>query len=91
MKRKKVYKLLDAERDYQDMRWNESTTNSRGVHNPYEWLVFLQDYLTEAFHKAARLPEPGAKEATMDMIRKIAAMGVCAMEQNGCPPRVVKK
>ena len=90
MKRKKVYKILDGERDYQDMRWNESTTDSRGIHPPSEWLVFIQHYLTEAIHKATRFPDPKAKEETMIIIRKIAAMGVCAMEQNGCPPRVVK-
>lgn len=87
MKRKKVYKLLDTERDYQDMKWNESTTDSRGVHPPSEWLVFLQTYLTEAMYKSSKLPDPKAKEETMVMIRKITAMGVCAMEQNGCPPR----
>ena len=87
MERSEVYKIIDGERAYQDERWNENTTESRGLHNPYEWLVFIQDYLTEAIHIASREEEPAAKEKTMEWIRKIGAMSVAAMEQNGVKPR----
>lgn len=87
MKREEVYKLIDGEREYQNIKWSENTTDSRSIHKPYEWLVFMQDYLTEAFHVASRNPEPQAQIDAMDIIRKITAMGVCAMEQNVCPPR----
>ncbi len=89
MKREEVYKIIDGERDYQEERWNEETTASRGIHTPYEWLTFMQDYLTEAMHIASRKPEPQAQGMVMESIRKITAMGVCAMEQNGAKSREV--
>lgn len=89
MERKEVYRLIDGERNYQDIKWHENTLEGRGLHTPHEWLVFLQSYITEAFHKASRNPKPRAETEAMDMIRKITAMGVCAMEQNGAPERVI--
>jgi hypothetical protein len=90
MKRSEVYEIIDRERFYQNKKWNEETTNSRGIHTEYEWLVFIQDYLTEAMHIASRNPEPQARLDTQEIIRKITAMGVCCMEQNGCSPRILK-
>jgi hypothetical protein len=87
MKRKDVYKLIDGERDYQDSIWNEVTTDSGGQHSVGEWLVFIQDYLTEAINIYSRNPEPFAKTRAMENIRKISAMCVCAMEQIETPER----
>jgi hypothetical protein len=81
MKREDVYKLIDGERYYQQVKWNESTTDSKEWHSSAEWLVYMQDYLTEAMHLAARNPDPAAITMIMSNIRKITAMGVAAMEQ----------
>lgn len=82
MKRDDVYKLIDDERDYQSKKWNEETTQSKGFHSPAEWLVYIQDYLSEAVHVASRNPDPLATDLVMCNIRKIASMSVAAMEQN---------
>jgi hypothetical protein len=85
--RGRVYDLIDDERAYQSRRWNEDTTASGGNHTPTEWLVYMQHYLNRAIAEASTNADPEAAELVMDNIRKITAMGVAAMEQNGCPPR----
>lgn len=85
--RKEVYDAIDSEREYQDFRWNENTTTSSGLHSPAEWLVYIQDYLREAFTQASRSADPESRDMVMNTIRKITAMGVACMEQNGAPRR----
>lgn len=85
--REEVYKIIDGERDYQNSRWNDNTTMSGGQHSPAEWLVYMQDYLTQAIHQASRYADPESREMVLGTIRKITAMGVACMEQNGAPPR----
>lgn len=80
--REEVYKAIDSERDYQDSKWNAST-----YHSLYEWLVYLQDYLTEGIHQASRLPDKQRFPLVLDTVRKIGAMCVSAMEQHGAPYR----
>jgi hypothetical protein len=87
MERSKVYKIIDGERDYQDERWNKHTTKSGGKHDPDTWLVYIQHYLTKAIEVASTKPNPKAAEEVMEIIRKIGAMAVCAMEQNGVKER----
>lgn len=87
MKREEVYKLIDGEREYQDKRWL-STPGSRHVHHtPEEWLVYIEDYVNEAKHLMAREPYDDCESRAMGIMRKIAAMAVCAIEQNGAPAR----
>jgi len=86
-RREEVYQAIDSERAYQDTRWYKDTTASGGTHTVTEWLVFVQDYLTEAVHQSSRQPEPKASEDVLHTLRKIAAMCVACMEQNGAPPR----
>ena len=65
-----------------------TTTNTHGRHaRPEEWLVYIQDYLSEAVNIATRSAEPASSKRVMDNIRKITAMGVAAMEQIGCERR----
>jgi hypothetical protein len=88
MKREDVYKLIDGERDYQEKKWNGESTETAGNHvRPEEWLVYMQDYLTEAIHLATRTAEPESSKLVMDNIRKITAIGVSAMEQIKTDPR----
>ena len=64
MQRQDVYKLIDGERDYQDSRWNESTTASKGLHSPEEWFMYIENYVNEAKHilsrEAVQSPYPNA-------------------------------
>jgi hypothetical protein len=87
LSRKEVYELIDGERDYQDSRWNASTTITEGQHTPGEFLVFMQDYLREAFTQISRQGEPKASQDALGTIRKLAGLAVACMEQNGAPPR----
>lgn len=85
--REEVYDAIDGERFYQEKKWNSATTTSGGYHSPAEWLVYMQDYLTEAFHQASRYGDPESRGLVLNTIRKITAMGVACMEQNGAPRR----
>lgn len=82
-----VFELIAGERKYQDRRWNAETTASEGYHSPEEWLLYIQDYLTEATHIASRANVDDAYPKVMEIIRKITAMGVAAMEQHDTPAR----
>jgi hypothetical protein len=87
MDRKQVYELIDGERTYQDNRWNSETTTSESKHSLEEWFVYIEDYVSEAkrllSRNARQVSDPQAKA----IMRKVAAMAVCAMEQHGAPPR----
>lgn len=85
--RDEVYDALDSERDYQDQQWNAHTTSTAGQHSVTEFLVFIQDYLTQAMHQVSRESEPFASEKALHTVRKITAMGVACMEQHGAPKR----
>jgi hypothetical protein len=86
--RAEVYAAVDSERVYQDSRWNASTTPTLGKHPTIEpWLVYLQNYLTEAFNQVSRQPEPKATQDGLNTIRKLAGMCVSAMEALGAPRR----
>lgn len=91
MKREDVYHLIDGERNYQDGRWNEKTTTSKGLHSPTEFLVYMKDYIEEALHHLSRNPEQTAKPFALNNIRKIAGMAVSCMEQHGAPERTPEK
>ena len=88
MERNEVFALLNGERAYQDIRWaNDQAERGTHIHNPTEWLVYIQDYLQEALHIASREDDQIAHPKIMEIIRKIGGMSVAAMEQNGCEPR----
>lgn len=87
MTRKEVYEIIDSERDYQDSRWNESTTSSAGKHSPEEWIIYMENYLLEAKHILSRENVQTAYPKAMNIIRKVAAMAVCSMEQLGTERR----
>lgn len=83
MQREIVYLKIDGERDYQDGRWGGT------IHTPAEWLLYMRHYIDKASDIATTEPDHIAHEKIMAAIRKITAMGVCAMEQQGCPSRKV--
>ena len=77
--RKEVYEILDDERDYQDNKWGGSKHDDQ--HSISDWLIYIRIYLTEAENALYNGSD------SMEAIRKITAMGVAAMEANGCPKR----
>jgi hypothetical protein len=85
--RQEVYKAIDGERDYQDNKWNCSTTSSCGVHSPTEWLVFMEHYIQQAKAIVSTEAEPQASQKALDIIRKVGGMAVACMEQNGVVKR----
>ncbi len=85
--REEVYSAINGERNYQESIWNADTTESGGQHTVAEFLLYMQDYLTQAIHQSSRNPDPQAREMALNTIRKIVAMGICCMEQNGAPER----
>jgi hypothetical protein len=75
-----VIAAVRGERDYQDGRWPGH------AHSLTEFLVFIDHYVKEAMDKVSvENGEDVAKHAT----RKIAALAIAAMEQNGFLPRTV--
>lgn len=90
LSREEVYKIIDSERAYQDAKWNEETTTSGGNHSATEWFSYMEDYIAEAKHFLARNPAQEATPTAMALMRKVVAMGVCAMEQLGSTPRITE-
>lgn len=85
--RQKVYEVIDQERTYQKLRWgynNPASKLEEAEHCVCDFLVYMKDYLNDAFRMASR--KPGNKHA-LDFIRKVTALGVACMEQNGVVER----
>jgi len=87
MERQDVYKLIDGERDYQNKRWNAETTASEGLHSPEEWVMYMMQYLLDAQCILSKEAVQTSYPKAMEIIRKVTAMGVCAMEQIDTEPR----
>jgi hypothetical protein len=85
-----VYKALDGERDYQDSRWNADTTSSAGQHEVAAFILYMEEYLARARELVSTLADNEANEngeSALDFVRKVTALGVACMEQNGAPRR----
>lgn len=79
---KKTAIALSTELIYQGATWNENTTNSAGKHSDIEFVVFIDDYLTEATRMVSRNPEPACSEMALENLRKIAGMIYQSSVQN---------
>ena len=87
MNRQDVYKLIDGERNYQDEKWLPMPESRHANHSPEEWFVYIEDYVNEAKHILSREAYGICEKKAMDIMRKVAAMAVCAMEQHDTNPR----
>lgn len=87
MNRQEVYRLIDTEREYQDTRWNRSNITHK--HSPEEWFTYMIDYINEAQHILSREDFKTCNIKAMDIMRKVGAMAVAAMEENETPSRVI--
>lgn len=72
--REAVYNVIDAERDYQREKWGEEK------HEVASFVTYMQHHLTRAI---AEVSTQHTVEAALDQIRKVTALGVACMEQNG--------
>ncbi len=90
MDRKEVYRILDGERDYQDVKW-ELRNEINGIPDKTkpiaEWLTYIEHHLNKAKNAVYYLQNDEA----LAEIRKVTALGVRAMEINGCPERKIGK
>ena len=74
-----------SERRYQEMR--KVRDSGQESHSVGEYLLYMQDYLNEAIHVAARTWGPDAPAKTLEIVRKVTALGFACMEDNGSPKR----
>jgi len=89
MERQDVYKNIDAERKYQDWRWNTNLRKNDISDNEKpvaEWINYIEYHLNKAKKENYQLN----KNNTLAEIRKIAALAVRCMEIHGCPERKLK-
>lgn len=87
LRQQEALAALVGERAYQDLRWNENTTASAGKHSVTEFIVFIEHYLANAKRVLSMEGEPQATEKALHDIRKVGALCVVAMEQNGVRTR----
>jgi len=88
MEKTEVYKRINCELDYQDIRWN---TNQRpdGVPDEEksvaEWINYIEHHLGKAKNAVYYL----SQEKALEEIRKVTALGVRTMMIHGCPERKI--
>ena len=88
MERKDVYKLIDAERNYQDTRWiaRRTAEGTPDEEKPVaEWINYIEFHLAKAKDRVYHLDTEGA----LAEIRKVSALGVRTMEIHGAPERII--
>ena len=78
-----IYDKIDSEREYQEALWGP--TETQGKHSITEFIAFIEDYLGEAKHILVRKRKVVAYPETLEIMRKVAALTVACMEQNGSP------
>jgi hypothetical protein len=79
--RQEVYRAIDGERNYQEYRWHRP----EHIHSVTEYLVYIEYYVNRA--KVA-VSSQDDEQGALDDLRKITALGVAAMEENGAVQRV---
>ena len=88
MERTDVYKRLDTERDYQDLRWS-TRRDENGTPDaekpPAEWINYMEYHLAAAKEAVYHLKT----EEALAQVRKVAALGVRCLELHGCPERKI--
>lgn len=82
-----VFDAISTERAYQARRWGVRQWNGvfeEKKHTVGDFLVYMQDYLNETFHTAAR--EEGDEKA-LEVLRKVVTLGIACFEQHGIAAR----
>lgn len=81
MNRQEVYEAIDSERDYQDQKWGSPNQRPKQVGS---WLTLIKVHVDRAMEKWAS--SDGDAEA-LEQLRKVAAISVACLEQNGVQKR----
>lgn len=81
MKRNEVYKIIDSERDYQDMKWGPQHDRHHEVES---FVLYMEDYLQETRKNLSR---NGGVEKGLDSLRKVVALGIACFESHGVSER----
>ncbi len=87
MNRGDVYAAIDGELEYQKQRWGQSLSGNRpgnGERSLDEFVLYMEGYMRDAVHAASHYADP---EVTLDVLRKVVALGVRCFEQHGVPQR----
>ena len=84
MNRSDVYAAIDGERDYQDSLGPDRVEPSERPHSVGEYITMLSTYLRKAQDDWTL---QAGEVAALHQIRKIAAIVVHCMEDNGAPRR----
>lgn len=87
-----VYAAIDSERAYQEMRiardgTTGTTGNAEHAHEHESYILYMDDYMRELKHVTSHTWGPGAIPASMNVLRKVVALGVACMEAHGAPQR----
>lgn len=89
--RSTVYSAIERERRYQQLRWGKPAEDGLGniVMSDDDkcleaYILYMEQFLLRA---RARITQSTNARESLDEIRKVIALGVCAMEQHGCPSR----
>lgn len=80
MNRIDVYKLIDGEREYQNLRWGKVFDDTNTLE---DWIAYIIQYIALADSNEVALN----KTESLENIRKVAALCVACMEQNDTPAR----
>jgi len=88
MEKNEVYKRVDGELDYQDLKWvprREANGTPDDEKPPAEWISYMQQHINDANKGVYNLDD----EEAMAQIRKVVALGVRALMIHGCPERII--
>jgi len=88
MKKKKVYKRVDGELEYQELKWvvrRDANGTPDESKPPSEWVNYMQHHMNEANTAIYNLQD----EEALAQIRKVVALGVRALMIHGCPKREI--
>lgn len=88
MERSEVYRNIDVERDYQDLRWGtrRRTEGTPDEEKPVaEWINYIEFHIGEAKREVYHLNT----EEALAHVRKVAGLAVRALELHGCPEREI--
>ena len=88
MEKNEVYKRVDGELDYQELRWvvrRDANGTPDESKPPAEWINYMQHHVNEANQGVYNLDD----EEALAQIRKVVALGVRALMIHGCPERII--
>lgn len=86
--RTRVYRVLDGERAYQDAK-GVAYGGEPHKHELESYVLYMENYLLELKNVLSRVWMPPGKANTqaLDILRKVTALGVAAMEEHGAQLR----